>query len=127
MRSLFHLERYRQARHEIAFAGSIGDEHNGFYAIPIKGVRFRVLASNGGGFEHVSVSPWFKKRTPSWEEMSAVRDLFFEPHEVCYELHVARADHVSFHDYTLHLWRCTDCREVPLPPAIMVGPTLVMT
>lgn len=79
----------------------------------------RVIASNGDGWDHVSVS--LEKRTPTWEEMSAVRDICFLDTECCYELHVPRAEHLSFHPYCLHMWRPQGV-EIPMPPPIMVAP-----
>jgi hypothetical protein len=78
-----------------------------------KGERMLVLAATQDGWDHVSVS--FKDRCPTWDEMEWVKRAFFRPDEVAMQLHVAEADHISFHPYTLHLWRKTD-GSIPLPP-----------
>lgn len=84
----------------------------------------RVIASagkdqpEGWRFDHVSVS--LSNRCPTWEEMDYIKRLFFQPEEVCYQLHVSSADHISDHPYCLHIWRCCDV-AIPLPPSEMVG------
>ena len=47
-----------------------------------------VVVSWGCGWDHVSVS--FTNRTPTWEEMAEVKDMFFEPDEVCFQIHPAK-------------------------------------
>lgn len=80
---------------------------------------FRVIASNGDGWDHVSVS--LEHREPTWLEMEYVRKLFFKRHETVMQLHVPESDHISFADHCLHLWRPHDV-AIPRPPAWMVGP-----
>jgi hypothetical protein len=63
----------------------------------------KVIISNGGGWDHVSVS--LENRCPTWKEMCAVKDLFFKDDEVAMQLHVAKADHINHHPFCLHLWR----------------------
>lgn len=69
-------------------------------------------------WEHVSVST--RNRCPNWAEMEFVKDLFFREDECAMQLHVPRAEHISFHPYCLHLWRPTHC-EIPRPPNELVG------
>lgn len=81
-----------------------------------------VIASDGMGWQQVSVS--FGKastKTPSWEVMCWVKDLFWKEDEVVVQFHPAKKDYVNNHPGCLHLWRCTDGREQPMPPSIMVG------
>jgi len=85
----------------------------------------RVIASAGRvqtdpawRWDHVSVS--LSNRTPTWEEMDYIKRLFFHPEEICFQLHVASAEHISNHDYCLHIWRHVD-QQIPLPPPEMVG------
>ena len=35
-----------------------------------------VVCSWGGGWEHVSVSPYKKRIIPSWEDMCMIKDIF---------------------------------------------------
>ena len=55
MKNLNYLNKYRvDARH---IFGSTGDEHNGVFKVFVGGRSFMVIASNGGGWDHVSVTP----------------------------------------------------------------------
>src|SRR4051812_18832968 len=67
--------------------------------------RLRVIAADGLGWDHVSVSVDGVSRCPHWEEMCAVKQLFFRDDEVVMQLHPAEADYVNDHPYVLHLWR----------------------
>lgn len=78
-----------------------------------------VVWSNGGGWDHVSVS--WSNRCPSWEEMCIVKDIFFYPEETCIEYHPAESEYVNFHPYCLHIWRPQNA-EIPKPFTWMIGP-----
>lgn len=81
-----------------------------------------VIASDGYGWQHVSVSFGQNcKRCPSWEVMCAVKDLFWEPDQCVVQFHPPSDQHVNNHEGCLHLWRCTDGREQPMPPSLLVG------
>lgn len=79
------------------------------------------IASNGGGWEHVSVSIRQGKHcpAPTWEEMAYVKSLFWDDEDCVIEYHPPRSQYVNMFN-CLHLWRPTD-REIPLPPSILVG------
>ena len=77
-----------------------------------------VIFSNGGGWDHVSVS--FNHRCPTWEEMCEIKNMFFHPDEVVVQYHPAESDYVNNHPYCLHLWRPQE-QAMPTPPAWMVG------
>lgn len=62
------------------------------------------------------------RRTPTWREMEWVRDQFWEPEELVVQFSVPRSQHISYHDYTLHMWKPIGV-ELPLPPSITVAPT----
>jgi hypothetical protein len=107
------------------FGTSETDGFNGAFRFNLPGeVRpVHIIASDGEGWQHVSVSfgPDSKK-CPSWEVMCAVKDLFWEPEDVVIQIHPRKSEYVTYHPGCLHLWRCTDGREQPTPPSIMVGP-----
>jgi hypothetical protein len=86
-----------------------------------QGVILNVIASDGAGWEHVSVSPQTKPRTPTWEEMCFIKDLFWGPEEVVVQFHPARSQYVNCHPHTLHLWKPVGV-EVTAPPPVLVGP-----
>jgi hypothetical protein len=77
----------------------------------------KVIASNGMGWDHVSVS--LEHRTPTWAELEHVKRIFFEDDETAMQLHVPVAKHISVHEHCLHLWR-PQAVPIPLPDPIMV-------
>ena len=70
-------------------------------------------------WEHVSVST--HGRTPFWEEMCFVKDLFWEEHETVIQFHPPLSEYVNHHPFCLHLWRPLRF-ELILPPSELVGP-----
>lgn len=64
-------------------------------------------------FEHVSAS--LKNRTPTWEEMCFVKDLFWAEDECVIQYHPPKKDYVNCHPYALHLWKPIGV-TIPLPP-----------
>src|SRR4051812_741308 len=116
MRNLESLNRYR-----VQLDGhDAGDHGNGAFQFRMSpdGPGFRVIASSGYGWDHVSVSTM--TRCPTWGEMEAVRRMFFEPHETVMQLHPPLADYVNDHPYCLHLWR-PHSAPLPRPPKWMIG------
>jgi hypothetical protein len=95
-----------------------GDGNNGYFVIPFESYEFDVIASDGGGWEHVSVS--MPKRTPSWKQMCYVKTLFWDDEDVVIQYHPAKKDYVNMHEHTLHMWRPTG-QELPTPPKLFVG------
>jgi hypothetical protein len=121
VKDLAKLDRYRNPVGETMPYGRRGDPYGGIFRVRSPSdprIYLDVIASNGDGWDHVSVST--PRRCPSWPEMETVKRLFFEDHETAMQLHVATAEHISQHPYCLHIWRPHDA-EIPLPPAIMVG------
>ena len=121
MKNLNTLNKYRNVSPEVRnFYGFVGDDTCGIFEIPspIDGGGMRVVASSGCGWDHVSVSR--RNRCPNWPEMAYAKSLFFGDDETVMQLHVPSADHVSDHDYCLHLWR-PQTLDIPRPPKWMVG------
>ena len=99
-------------------------ENNGAFNIecysgPKKNVLF-CLASDGAGWEHVSVTV-DEKRTPSWEEMCIIKDTFWGSKDLVQQFHPPKEKYVNYHEYCLHLWRPIGCK-VFSPPMILIGP-----
>ena len=78
------------------------------------------VASWGGGWEHISVSPLKKKITPSWEMMCKVKDIFFREDEAVIQIHPPKSEYVNNMPNCLHLWRPID-QKLVLPPSFMIG------
>lgn len=104
--------------------------NNGAFQVvcPLTKVTLNLVVSDGGGWEHVSVSVAYHKkvpqnvrRCPTWEEMHWVKEQLWLPEEAVMELHPPASAYVNCHPFCLHLWRPLDVR-IPLPPTMMVGP-----
>lgn len=117
----FHVpERLRILNGPQASDASYGN--NGAFVIPAsigsKRAPIFAIASDGEGWEHVSVST--KHRPPTWDEMCFVKDLFWDGEDCVIQFHPPRSDYVNMHPHCLHLWRPTGI-EIPRPPSILVG------
>lgn len=115
-------EKYR-VRNLSMLASSEKDGNNGCFQVPAEGGgrSFTVIASDGMGWEHVSVSI-SNNRTPRWEEMCFIKDMFWDEEDCVVQYHPPKADYVNNHAFVLHLWRPTGAQmQVPRPPSILVG------
>lgn len=102
------------------------DGNNGAFMLkfsrpPFKPVTLQILASDGMGWEHVSVRVVGAPRTPRWDEMCFVKDKFWDEEDAVMQLHPRKSEYVNCHPNVLHLWRPNEGPEIPLPPSIMVG------
>jgi hypothetical protein len=113
MRNLNYLNQYRKP--SPLFPEEMGDEFNGFFQIR----DWYICASNGGGWDHVSITRYDEK-IPKWGEMCNVKDMFFEKHETVVQFHPKETEYIDNCRYCLHLWRNQD-DELQLPPSIFVG------
>lgn len=117
---MFHVpEKYRITTGKYGSTSLIGN--NGAFLIMEHKLKspLRVIASDGMGWEHVSVS--LQNRCPSWAEMCFVKDLFWDDMDTVIQYHPPKSDYINYHPYVLHLWRPIE-QDIPRPPAIMVGP-----
>lgn len=101
--------------------------NNGAFEIPhykIANYSIFCIASDGEGWQHVSVSLSSTERKvercATWEEMCFVKSLFWDDEESVMQLHPPKSQWVNNHPYCLHLWKPTD-KEIPLPDSMMVG------
>lgn len=121
----FHVpEQYRLREHP-QLGSDVGAGNNGAFAMPspIRDRTLWLIASDGLGWEHVSVHAEEKKRsrTPVWTEMCRVKESFWDDEDVVVQFHPRRSEYVNCHEHTLHLWRPTDI-ALPTPDPLMVGP-----
>lgn len=94
------------------------DGFDGLYTDPIENKYYFFVFSWGGGWEHLSVSQ--RNKTPSWDIMCRMKEIFWGNDEVCVEYHPKREDYVNFHPHCLHIWKEIG-KEFPTPPSIFVG------
>lgn len=126
---MFHVpEKYRftLAGHALSTTEEAGN--NGVFLIPagvlrpgrsMKKAGARVIASDGLGWEHVSVVR-SAGPAPTWDDMCKVKALFWDPEDVVVQFHPRQSQHVNNHDACLHLWRPVGV-ELPTPTPEMVG------
>lgn len=103
-----------------ALASTSANGNNGAFVIPSRPGQppLFVIATDSGGWEHVSVSR--HDRVPTWGEMSAMKDMFWDAADCVMQLHPPQSDWVNNHSRCLHLWRPVGV-DIPRPPAWMVG------
>lgn len=112
------VEKYRVTHGEM---GSSAERtgNNGCFVVRLpNGRNVNVVASDMGGWDHVSAS--FTDRNPTWEEMCWVKEMFFEPEECVVQYHPPASTHINNHTHCLHLWR-PQGEAIPMPPTYMVG------
>lgn len=96
-------------------------EDGGYGVLFRCGKRFAsVIWSDGGGWEHVSICPFKRSYTPSWDDMCQLKDMFFKEDEIVVQYHPAKSEYVNNMPNCLHLWRSMNS-TFPMPPSIMVG------
>lgn len=119
-------EEYRFTDERHMMGSTAEDGNNGVFEMRLGGgkgrgakLRAKMIASDGGGWEHVSVT-LNRNRCPTWEEMCKIKDLFWDGDDAVIQIHPLEEDYISNHDYCLHMWR-PSAQKLPLPPAWMVG------
>lgn len=116
MRPIIDDATLRRIKHPLA--NEYGDPYNGAAIMLIKRVELAVLFSSGEGWDHVSVS--LSNRCPTWDEMCAVKDRFFDAEDCVLQYHPPRSRYVNAHPFCLHLWRPL-FERVPVPETWMIG------
>ena len=94
--------------------------NNGAFVVITPSKAVRVIASDGAGWEHVSVSMPQRSRIPTWEIMCFIKDTFWDAEDCVIQYHPPKSEYVNNCENCLHLWRSTD-KEMPRPPSILVG------
>ena len=110
---------YRRRGTEMGrYSSTDADGMNGAFSIPLKGFGHRIIAncivSDGrceedapafSGWEHVSVHvmEYGRQRIPTWKEMCAVKDIFWNDDEWVVQYHPAKDQYVNDHACVLHL------------------------
>ncbi len=100
------------------------DGNNGQFMV--KSIKLKnpllTIASDGAGWEHVSVSIPGRKRCPTWKEMSYIKSLFWDEDDMVVQFHPPESEHVNNHPYCLHLWRkCGTNNFCEMPHSLLVG------
>lgn len=113
---MFHVpNQHRILTGRLSSAPDVGN--NGAFEIRMGSRRCRVIASDGGGWEHVSVS--LGDRCPNWEEMCRIKAIFWDDEDCVVQYHPPESEYVNNHPFVLHMWRPTEV-EMPRPPIWLV-------
>lgn len=120
MKNLDNISNFR--RINLYGDGFLSDEANGAFIIDRynNGEFYLVIASNGQGWDHVSVTIHKKnggsvKKCPSYQEMMMIKEKLFSEEDVVFQLHPREEDYINTHPYCLHLWKPNNCNMV-VPP-----------
>lgn len=124
---MFHVPEKNRLKNHPLLGSDSSYGNNGFFVIPhhrITDYSYNVQASDGEGWEHVSITIDSKKkkveRCPTWEEMCYIKDLFWDEDDCVIQYHPPKSHYVSMHHFCLHLWRPTN-QIIPVPDSILVG------
>lgn len=91
----------------------VKSDDGGAFKVPYQGRDFYIIASHGGGWNHVSIS--LENRTPSWKEMCYFKKMFFGEDALVVQFHPPAAHYKNLHLYCLHMWQPHD-NHIQLPP-----------
>lgn len=114
------MKTLEEIRQNTGFAVRMVGEDGGMGEIFHGKLTGTVIWSYGGGWEHVSVSPFKHRYTPTWEDMCLLKDMFFYDDECVVQFHPPKDQYVNNMPNCLHLWRPVDA-TMPTPPSVMVG------
>lgn len=125
---MFHVPELARNTTHPSLGTTAADGNNGAFEIesPEPGWRLWLIASDGMGWEHVSVhaARGHQQRTPTWKEMSYVKRLCWDAEDVVIQYHPRESEYVNCHPHVLHLWRPIGV-TLPTPDREMVGPVSV--
>ena len=79
---------------------------------------FVIAVEDGDGWDHVSISRR-DRRTPRWNEMCQIKDLFWNEDKTVVQFHPKKSEYVNLHESCLHLW-CWRNGDFPTPDKGMV-------
>ena len=96
------------------------DGNNGVFEVTLDNQQsFFCIASDGEGWEHVSVSLPDLSRLPTHNEMEQIKTLFWGDECYVIEFHPPLSEYVN-NGPVLHLWHPVDSL-LPVPPKWLVG------
>ncbi len=75
----------------------------GDYYDTASGKQLNYIFSIQGGWEHLSVS--MPSKTPSWDQMCKMKEVFFDDEEEAVEYHPKKSEYINAHPHCLHIWR----------------------
>ena len=113
-------EKYRDTKTFMKSDKSQGNNGSFIFTLPTtENETVLTIASDGDGWEHVSIS--LQNRCPTWDEMCLIKDMFWDEEDCVVQYHPPKSEHVNFHPHCLHLWRPIG-QTLPVPASYLVGP-----
>ena len=121
---MFHVPHKSRITHGAMGSGDWAGNNGAFQIWLSNRTDAMVVASDGQGWEHVSVRMVDKStgqdRTPTWAEMCKIKDIFWDAEDCVIQYHPAKSEYVNNHPNVLHLWRPTE-HVIPTPDSMLVG------
>lgn len=114
----FHVPNKDRYKNHPTLSSDDSDGNNGFFIFLNSGYEIRCMASDGMGWEHVSVTI-NRNRTPTWEIMHLVKTIFWDDEDTVMQIHPPESQYINRHPNCLHLWKPINS-ELPLPQMIQV-------
>ena len=114
-------EKYRLKTGILGSDESFGNQ--GVFVIPEGRLKqIRIIASDGEGWEHCSISINERGKTfiPTWDEMCKVKNLFWDDEDCVIQFHPPKSEYVNCHPDVLHLWRESGI-NYKTPNKILIG------
>lgn len=105
-----------------SLASDVLSGNNGCFLIQRSDITvISVIASDGQGWEHVSVNctTQYKERVPTWSEMCYIKNMFWDKEDVVIQYHPKETEYINHHKFTLHLWKKIG-EEFLTPPIYLV-------
>src|SRR5262245_61450998 len=102
--AMFHVPDQARFNGDPQYATTSADGNNGAFTLasPEPGWLLGIIASDGEGWEHVSVHAYRGKdkvRTPSWKEMAYVKNQFWSEDDLVIQYHPRKKDYVNVHPH----------------------------
>lgn len=121
---MFHVPHKYRLRTHSQLGSDDSDGNNGCFFIPYGTLDLVCIASDGMGWEHISVS--LENRCPTWDEMCFIKKTFWDEEDCVVQFHPPKSLYVNRHPYVLHLWRQNRPSDIfhdgfPIPETFLVG------
>lgn len=96
----------KQLRRTVGLRVTDAHQYGGYGEVHIRNWTGSVIwGRDEEGWEHVSVSPYVRRITPSWDDMCALKEMFFDDEEMVLQFHTRKSQYVNKMENCLHLWR----------------------
>ena len=112
MKDLSYLNMYRDKSWDND--PSMDKTQNGVFDFVVDGQHCFVIATNGEGWDHISVSCPYNV-LPTWDMMEKIKRRFFNDVDFAVEYHPKKEDYVNNVENCLHLWLPNNGEEIPYP------------